>query len=159
MGTSNPCTLCDDFRMCTAANFNFYFAVTWLKKKWIASLETLTSNNKPAVITGQLFFPLNAKMWQTFISKWYIVYIHIRRVGLHLHKLQKLSILLTWKFDFLFLLWNKKIKCDSSVVIHYLMGVTKFADLPGNQVSFVVLHFHGTDILLAQTKGTKRRSH
>lgn len=47
----------------------------------------------------------------------------------------------------------------SSSVIRYLVRVTEFADLPGNQVSLVVLHLHGTDVLLTQRKGRERRSH
>lgn len=46
----------------------------------------------------------------------------------------------------------------SSSVIRYLVRVTEFTDLPGNQVSLVVLHLHGTDVLLTQGKGRKKKN-
>lgn len=30
----------------------------------------------------------------------------------------------------------------------YLVGVTEFVDLPGDQISFVLFHFNGVDVLL-----------
>lgn len=30
----------------------------------------------------------------------------------------------------------------------YLVGVTEFVDLPGDQISFVLFHFYGIDVLL-----------
>lgn len=32
------------------------------------------------------------------------------------------------------------------------MGVTEFVDLPGNQIPFVILHFHGVDVILKRQK-------
>lgn len=47
-------------------------------------------------------------------------------------------------------------KSHSSSVIRYLVSVAEFTDLPGNQVPLVVLHLHGTDVLL--TQGKKKKS-
>lgn len=47
---------------------------------------------------------------------------------------------------------------NSSIMIRYLVCVAEFTDLSGNQVSLVVLHLHGIDILLTQRRERKRRS-
>lgn len=45
---------------------------------------------------------------------------------------------------------KKKKQSHGGVVIRYLVRVAEFTDLPGNQVSLVVLHLHGADVLLAR---------
>ena len=45
-----------------------------------------------------------------------------------------------------------KLQSNNSSLIHYLVCVPEFTDLSGNQVSLVILHLHGIDILLTQRR-------
>lgn len=45
-----------------------------------------------------------------------------------------------------------KLQNTNSSLIHYLVCVPEFTDLSGNQVSLVILHLHGIDILLTQKR-------
>lgn len=48
-----------------------------------------------------------------------------------------------------------KLHSNKSSLIHYLVCVPEFTDLSGNQVSLVILHLHGIDILLTQSEDRK----
>lgn len=48
-----------------------------------------------------------------------------------------------------------KLHSNKSSLIHYLVCVPEFTDLSGNQVSLVILHLHGIDILLTQSEERK----
>lgn len=43
----------------------------------------------------------------------------------------------------------------TSRLMRYLVRVSEFTDLSGNQVSLVVLHLHGVDVLLTRAKERK----
>lgn len=52
-----------------------------------------------------------------------------------------------------------KLEERSSSLIRYLVSVAEFTDLSGNQVSLVVLHLHGIDILLGRKERRQKNTH
>lgn len=51
-----------------------------------------------------------------------------------------------------------KLQSNNSRLIRYLVCVPEFTDLSGNQVSLVILHLHGIEILLTQRKEGQERN-